>query len=437
MKNPFGSAYSRLISAVALSSFGDAFGLLAMEWLVYGLTGSKLAMGTLALCAGIPELMLRLLGGPLVDRFPKGRLMAVLAVIRLAAVSLPLILGAAGRLELWHLFAAAAATGACSALFMPAALASIPALTGKKGGVRAFAVMDGVRSGAALIGPAAAGGMTALWGALAALGVDAACYAAGALLLLSLPASVMSASAYSASRPADHEPPSGKSGGRLPIRILLTNYVGEIREGFGFYRHYPAMLLVMLLVSISNMGSGAVWTMMVPYGREILRQDAAAIGLLATVSSLGTAAGIALIAWIGEVRRYKRWMLGSLSLIGLLYMAMGLTSDYGLALALVFLIGLSSPFFSSLSSSLYGRLVPDGMQGRVNTIRYFIGGSLQPAGGFLGGAIGHAWGLPALFLIAGGLPLLCSLGALPSRLLNRLDAEPADPSNPSASAGRA
>ncbi len=434
MKMPFRSAYSRLISAVALGSFGDAFGLLAMEWLIYDLTGSKLAMGTLALCAGIPELVLRLLGGPLVDRVPKGRLMAVLAAIRLAAVSLPLLAGAAGRLELWHLFAAAAVTGACSALFMPAALASIPALTGKKSGVRAFAVLDGVRSGAALIGPAAAGGMTALWGALAALGVDAACYAAGALMLLSLPASMMSAPA---AIPAGSEPLSAKSVRKPPFRFLLNNYIGEIREGFGFYRHYPAMLLVMLLVSVSNMGSGAVWTMMVPYGREILQQDAAAIGLLATVSSLGTAAGIALIAWIGEVRRYKRWMLGSLSLIGLLYMALGLTSAYGLALALLFLVGLSSPFFSSLSSALYGRLVPDGLQGRVNTIRYLIGGSLQPAGGFLGGAVGHAWGLPALFLIAGGLPLLCSLSALPSRLLNRLDPDHPDSSVSSASAGQA
>lgn len=434
MKNPFRSAYSRLISAVALGSFGDAFGLLAMEWLIYDLTGSKLAMGTLALCAGIPELVLRLLGGPLVDRVPKGRLMAILAMIRLAAVSLPLLTGAAGQLELWHLFAAAAVTGACSALFMPAAMASIPAMTGKKGGVRAFAVLDGVRSGAALIGPAAAGGMTALWGALAALSIDAACYAAGALLLLSLPASMISAPVI---RTANLESLPVKSGGRPPLRFLLNNYIGEIREGFGFYRHYPAMLLVMLLVSISNMGSGAVWTMMVPYGREILRQDAAAIGLLATVSSLGTAAGIALIAWIGEVGQYKRWMLGSLSLIGLLYMALGLTSHYGLALALLFLIGLSSPFFSSLSSSLYGRLVPDGLQGRVNTIRYFIGGSLQPAGGFLGGAAGHAWGIPALFLVAGGLPLLCSLGAWPFRLLTRLNADPAPPSNGLASTDRA
>ncbi|MFD2882336.1 hypothetical protein ACFTAO_51310 [Paenibacillus rhizoplanae] len=38
-------SYYGLLSTVSLSAFGDAFGLLAMEWLVYELTGSKVAMG--------------------------------------------------------------------------------------------------------------------------------------------------------------------------------------------------------------------------------------------------------------------------------------------------------------------------------------------------------------------------------------------------------
>ncbi|OWA36847.1 hypothetical protein B9G55_01850 [Saccharibacillus sp. O16] len=418
MKKPSRSPYRLLLGAVGFSSFGDAFGLLAMEWLVYELTGSKLAMGTLALCAGAPELMLRLLGGPLVDRIPKGRLMASLAVLRLVVVCLPLVMGMTGQLQLWHLYAAAVGTGACSALFVPAALASLPALTGRKKGVRAFAVLDGVRSGAALIGPAAAGGITAIWGALAALGIDTVCYAVSVILLLMLPATLsVSASAERSVQVGQSVSPFS----HIPVRSMLARYLGEIREGFSFYRHYPVMLLVMLLVSISNMGSAAVWTMMVPYGQEMLRQDAAAIGLLSTFSSLGTVAGIGIVAWMGEIRHYKRWMLGSLSLIGLMYMAMAFTTSYPLALALVLLIGLSSPFFSSLSSSLYGSLVPQEMQGRVNTIRYFIGGSLQPVGGFLGGVVSHAWGLPALFLAAGGFPLICALSLMPSRLLNALN----------------
>lgn len=57
-------SYYGLLATITLSSFGDAFGLLAMEWLVYELTASKLAMGALALCYGIPELVFRLIGSP-------------------------------------------------------------------------------------------------------------------------------------------------------------------------------------------------------------------------------------------------------------------------------------------------------------------------------------------------------------------------------------
>lgn len=86
-------SYYGLLSTVSLSAFGDAFGLLAMEWLVYDLTGSKVAMGALALSSMIPEQVLRLLGSPLSDRLPRVRFMACLAVLRLLALLLPLGMG--------------------------------------------------------------------------------------------------------------------------------------------------------------------------------------------------------------------------------------------------------------------------------------------------------------------------------------------------------
>lgn len=131
-------SYYGLLSTITLSAFGDAFGLLAMEWLVYELTGSKLAMGALALSSGIPELLLRLLGSPLSDRLHRIRFMACLAAIRLLAIALPLGMGLAGQLQLWHLFVAAGLSGSCAALFMPTAMAVIPGVADSRKLVRAL-----------------------------------------------------------------------------------------------------------------------------------------------------------------------------------------------------------------------------------------------------------------------------------------------------------
>lgn len=396
-------SYYGLLSTISISAFGDAFGLLAMEWLVYELTGSKLAMGALALSAGIPELLLRLLGSPLSDRLPRVRFMAFLAAIRLLAIALPLVMGLAGELQLWHLFAAASLSGACAALFMPTAMAVIPGVAGNRKLVRAFAVIDGCKSAAALLGPALAGVMTAASGALPALGINGICYAAAIVTLLVLP------------KLANPVQVSGT--------FSIPAYLREIAEGFSFYKQFPAMLTIMGMAAVSNLSSVAVWTMMVPYVREVLHRDAAAMGTLTTVSALGTFAGLGVISLLGEIRRRRLIMLGSLGGIGISTALWGLIPSFHFALFAVFVTGVLGPFFGSLSSSLHGRLVPGNLQGRVNSIRFLIGGSLQPFGAFAGGAVAEFYGVPALLLAAGLLPLLCAGLALLLPGLKALDGD--------------
>ncbi len=395
-------SYYGLLSTITLSAFGDAFGLLAMEWLVYELTGSKLAMGALALSSGIPELLLRLLGSPLSDRLHRVRFMSCLAAIRLLAIALPLGMGLTGQLQLWHLFVAAALSGACAALFMPTAMAVIPGVADSRKLVRAFAIIDGSKSAAALLGPALAGVITAASGALPALGINMLCYIAAIATLLCL---------QKLPKPSP-----------TPDRFSISVYVREIAEGFTFYKQFPAMLTIMMMASISNLSSVAVWTMMVPYVREVLHRDAATMGTLSTVFALGTLVGLSIISMIGEIKKRRLVMLGSLGAIGLSTALWGLI-PFPFALAAVFANGALGPFFGSLSSSLHGRLVPSNLQGRVNSIRFLIGGGLQPFGAFAGGAIAEHYGVPVLFAIAGLLPMLCASAAFLLPRLKTLDGD--------------
>ncbi|MBP2000094.1 MFS family permease [Paenibacillus shirakamiensis] len=385
-------SYYGLLTTVTLSSFGDVFGLLAMEWLVYDLIASKLAMGAMALSFSVPEVVLRLLGSPLSDRLHRGRFMAGLASIRLLALLLPLSLGLAGQLHLWHLFLAAGLSGACSALFMPTAMAIVPGIADEHKLMRAFAVIDGCRSAAALLGPALAGAVTATMGALPTLGINAVCYAVAILTLLYLP---------KMQRPVAKE-----------ASLSLKTYVKDMGEGLSFYRNYPAMLSIMGMVSISNMSSIGIWTMMIPYVREVLHRDATAMGTLTTASALGTITGLAIISWIGEMKRRRTVMLCSLAATGFFNALLGLFPSYSLALFGLCAAGVAGPFFGSLSSSLHGTLVPAHLQGRVNSIRFLIGGGLQPLGALAGATVAEWYGLPFLFLSLGLLPLLCSVAAI-------------------------
>ncbi|AIQ55951.1 MFS transporter [Paenibacillus borealis] len=397
-------SYYGLLSTISLSAFGDAFGLLAMEWLVYEMTGSKLAMGALALSSMIPEQALRLLGSPLSDRLPRVRFMACLASLRLLALLLPLGMGLAGHLQLWHLFAAASLSGACSALFMPTAMAVIPGIADTSKLMRAFAIIDGCKGAAALLGPALAGVLTAASGALPALGINAVCYTAAIATLLLLPRMGKPAAA-----------PAGS--------FSASVYLREVAEGFSFYRQFPAMLTIMMMAAVSNLSSIAVWTLMVPYVREVLHRDAAAVGSLSTASALGYLTGLGVISLMGEIRKRRIVMLGSLGLSGIVTMVWGFIPSYSFALFAVFAAGLLGPFFGSLSSSLHGRLVPGHLQGRVNSVRFLIGGSLSPLGALAGGAVAELYGVPALLLAAGILPALYAGVALRLPGLKALDGD--------------
>lgn len=388
-------SYYGLMSTIALSGFGDAFGLLAMEWLAYEVTGSKLTMGALALCSGIPELVLRLFGSPLTDRLPRGRLMAGLAAARLLAIALPLAAGLMGGLQLWQLFLAAGFSGSCAALFLPTAMALVPDVADSRKLTRAFAVIDGCRNAAALAGPALAGATVAGLGTLAALGINAACYTVAIVMLLFLPKN----------RHSGNSPSNASNTG-------IDVYLREIAEGFSFYRQFPAMLTVMGMASVSNMSSIAIWTMMVPYVREILQRDAAAMGTMTTATAFGTITGLAIISLLGEIKRRRMAMICSLMAIGLFNTILALANSYPVALAAVFAAGLSGPFFGSLSSALHGKLVPGRLQGRVNAIRYLIGGGLQPLGAFAGSAVAQEYGLQIMILAAGLLPMLTSCAVL-------------------------
>jgi MFS family permease len=49
----------------------------AQGWVVYGLTGSKLALGTITFAGSIPSLFLMLPAGALADRMSKRRLLVI------------------------------------------------------------------------------------------------------------------------------------------------------------------------------------------------------------------------------------------------------------------------------------------------------------------------------------------------------------------------
>lgn len=396
-----------LFSAQAFSTLGDFFGLMAIEWVLYDLTGSKLAMGALGLAFGLSEIIVRFLGAPLIDRVNRLRLMALLDLIRFGSMGLLFLLGHFHLLQIWHIYVTAVIVGSCSALFSPSSMAVLPSVVGEKNLVRSLSIMDGSGTVSMLTGPILASLMIVYVGPFVSIGVDSLSFLISAILIYLL---------------------SNKQAGKEHVKSSpavsnIRKYLRESLDGLNFYRFAPALLYIQLFVSIKNMCTVGAWSMIVPYGIEHLHVGAQGIGMLSTASSVGLVLGFFIVGLLGDIKKRRIFMLGSLLLQGCFLIVLGFIGELWLAMIVIAGLGVCGPFYSTISSSLYARMVPDRLRGRVMSARLLVGGSLQPVGSYGAGGIAQVLGVPVMFMIAGAITLISSTIGFMIPALRQIDSE--------------
>jgi len=397
------------ITGNAISVLGTSFGQIALAWMVYELTGSKLAMGTLLITGSIPETLLRVLGGPLVDRLNRIRLMRSLDMVQVLLYSVPPILMASGLLAMWHLYIFAALAGLARALYVPAAWSVMPSLVAREHLMRANSIAQSLTTSINLLGPAMAGALVAVVGAVPALVIDAISYAISALMLFLLPARL----------------------GQVEQRQAAgSSYLGQLAEGLRFYRTAPALLTIMVGVMSLNFATSASTAMMVPFVRERLGAGPEVVGIMAAMVPAGVLISGLALSWLGEPRRRRNLtlmlpvVLAGAGVIGASLVGEG---QIALAAAIIFVIGLGIGLFNPQNATIYQRLVPDNLRGRVQTVRLTLAWGINPVGTFLGSLVATQFGLPVMYLLVGLVPILVGLLAANHRSLATLDADLAVP----------
>jgi MFS family permease len=306
----------------SVSLFGDQFHVIALSWLVLGMTGSGLALGTILIAAAIPRGLFLLLGGALSDRVSPRDLALASNLLRAVVTTIVagLVLGA--QVQVWHLALAGVLFGTVDAVFLPAINTLVPRLVPPDRLAAANAVMQGTGQLVGTVGPALAGFAVALIGVGAAFVIDAASFAVAAFALW------LVRSGATPGRPVaaedgppnpDAVDPTTSAGRDDPARPSLTaSLVAGAREVLGD----PVMRSIVILSTAANLAFtgptvvGLPWLVLVRFGG-----DALALGLLFAAYGAGSLAGV-LVA--GSLRRPRRF--GSVVLAVVLLMGLGLAA---------------------------------------------------------------------------------------------------------------
>src|SRR3989304_4759234 len=109
-----------------VSRLGDSVYRIALSWWVLEKTGSAAAMAAVAVFTLVPMLLFLLVGGLIVDRLPRFRILIASDIVNTGVVGVVAVRAQVNRLEVWHIYAASVVFGLSEAFFYPAYTASVP-----------------------------------------------------------------------------------------------------------------------------------------------------------------------------------------------------------------------------------------------------------------------------------------------------------------------
>lgn len=286
--------------------------LLVRGVLVYQLTGSFAALGSIALANAIPGLLLAPIGGLIADRAPKKTVIQFTQLYNAvnAAVLAILAAGLFGlELAFWHLFLSAVLQGGVNSIMMPSRQSIISDLVSPDRLMNAVALNTSGQNVMQLVGPGLGGALIAWWSPASVFWLMGGMYAAAMMFTSRLPAYPLHA--YSA---AGRPSPSGGRRGSGSLR--------DLGAGLRYVAH-DRVVRLLILVNFMVVLVAMPYTMLLPgFVHDVLDSGPAVQGMLMAISGVGAVAGSLFVASMSSHRRGRMMVIwGAVLGVGLVAFA--------------------------------------------------------------------------------------------------------------------
>ncbi|OAV52245.1 MFS transporter permease [Rhizobium sp. WYCCWR10014] len=392
-----GGPFLALAAAETFSLSGTRLSTIAIPWLVLSTTGSPVLTGLTAMMEMLPYVIAKALGGPLIDRAGAKSIAIICDTASVLVVALVPLLDLFGMLGMQVLLPLVFAMGvlrgpsdAAKQAMVPdiATLANVPL-------ERVTGVASAIERLASTAGAAGAGALIGLIGPGQALLVNAATFAAAALIV-------------AAGIPGTRRAPAPET---RPVE--RASYLEDLREGWRFLRGDAVLVSIVAMVAVTNLFDQAyhavllpVWTRDAGHGPELL-------GAMFAAFAGASIAGAAIAAAIGE--RMPRLMVYTVAflLTGFpRFLVPALDAPIGLVFATLAIAGFASGFLNPILSAVIFERIPKPLTGRVTALNTALCFALIPFGGLAGGALISALGLAAALFLMGIAYLAATLAPL-------------------------
>ena len=347
--------YMVVWSGQSVSSVGTRVSMLAFPLLILAITHSPAQAGLIAALRGLPYALFVLPAGALVDRWNRKLVMIFSDTGRaLALGSIPVAL-LFGHLTIVQLYIVSLVEGTLFTFFNLAETACLPHVVAKEqlpGAVAQYMVID---STSGLIGPSIGGALYSMGRAIPFL-TDAISYGISVLSLCFIKVKFQ------------------EERDRSPVRLWA-----DIKEGLSWLWHQPLIRFLAVL-------TGGITMPVVGYALILIvlaqgqHASSFTIGLIFACGGIGSILGAMIVGPLQKRFSFSQLMISSTWIWALTWLLFAIARNplmLGVATALSFII---VPVYTSVQFGYRLALIPDHLQGRVNSVFRLIAFGSEPVG---------------------------------------------------------
>jgi MFS family permease len=369
----------------SISLIGTWMQRTAVSWVVYTLTHSNVMLGLSLFCLQFPSFVLSIAGGVVSDRYNRFKVLMVTQVASLVQSLLLAVLVLRGNYAVWEILAISVLLGAINAFDVPARQSLVYEMVDDKEHLpNALALNSTMVNLARLLGPAISGIVLAKWGAGVCFLLNGASFLAVIISLLR-----MRLSPY------------------IP-KPRHQNAVGELREGWQYLVHTPAIARVILLLAAMSLFVIPFSTLLPVYAKDIFHGNAATFGLINSFIGVGAICGSLYLtsANASTVMHRKKILRMNTIIFGVGLILFSYTHWFPLAMLFVVVSGFGMMAQTTMTNTIIQTTVTPEMRGRV--ISYFAMAyfGMMPVGSLLIGTVSQYAGTQNTVLGSGIMALI-------------------------------
>ncbi|MEO3747671.1 MFS transporter [Plantactinospora sp. B5E13] len=385
---PLGREFDKLWAASAVSNLGDGVTMVAGPLLVASLTADPALIAGAVVAQQLPWLLFALIGGVLVDRYDRRRVMVVVNLGRagvLAALVGAVLAGPAPSVLLIVVYLAFFLLGTGETIADTAATALLPAVVPDERLEQAYGWLQATFVVGNQFVAKPLGAYLFVVAVAVPFGFNTTTFVVAALLLAVL-----------RWRPVPDDRPTA---GDTAVRRSLP---AEVRAGLRALWSSAVLRMLAVCLGLMNLVFCAAFAVFVLYCRDRLGLSEVGFGVLLTASAAGGLLGAGLAP-----RLRRRYGTPALLRAGLIietgtHLVLAATREPWLAAAVLALFGVHTMVWGALVMGLRARLVPDHLRGRVNSVYGLLDLGGAALGSLLGGILATLTdSLTAPFWVAG------------------------------------